>query len=681
MKKLNKSIVLTLAFILALGVLNVFPRQALATVTESQLSAINGTFAGSLSTDWFARNNGDQSSGSILLQTDDETLVIKIYEDTAMPEGYEYYSFELGDQLDIQYQAGSSLGISGYRAVNVAFTSADIYQASGVVLTRVLDPNNQFADKPLGRYVLQTNDGAKTFRVYPDTLMPSGEPYGNNVNNFYEIKDNDKLEIKYIYLNEEAYLNLPDINRDDRKILSLNLIENDNLPDYYLEKIRLDTINPKIGETVKFSVMLKNLGDLATDSVYLKGKSSNNAAGLSIYSRERAINPNAYYIENNSPWIQSNSFAITKPTYSQPGYYTFTVSVDPFNNVREKNENNNSQSLTIYIQPEQADQSVKGNDNQLSDISGKNEPKIIDTYGEAEMPFSMNIEGVKQTYGTDESFNLTIKALEKNGSLAMQTKGFFMQAYVTKFTEKEIYTDAKTVYGGNAEYNNGSWTIGQIGPFATGLYRLEISLYCGLDESYCAKTYGVARQVTYTYWFKVAESNNQATEKTTRSDNQTVGQTESQNITSVEKKSATEINAYQTKTTSQAKNLLDKVKGKILLQVEKRGEAYYVAPSSDKIYYLKDGPSAYQLMRETGLGISEKDFLDLMSASAAGEKLRKKLTGKIVLRVQARGEAYYINPENSTITYMPNGEAAYKIMREQSLGISNNDLAKIGVTN
>jgi len=51
--------------------------------------------------------------------------------------------------------------------------------------------------------------------------------------------------------------------------------------------------------------------------------------------------------------------------------------------------------------------------------------------------------------------------------------------------------------------------------------------------------------------------------------------------------------------------------GKILLQVESRGEAWYINPKDGKRYFLSKADDAYQVMREQGLGISEKDFSSL----------------------------------------------------------------------
>lgn len=120
--------------------------------------------------------------------------------------------------------------------------------------------------------------------------------------------------------------------------------------------------------------------------------------------------------------------------------------------------------------------------------------------------------------------------------------------------------------------------------------------------------------------------------------------------------------------------VLARTVGYILLQVEQHGEAWYVDPISGKRYYMKDGPTAYQMMRSFGLGVSEKDY-DTM---AAGDySMKNRLSGRIVLRVQAHGEAYYIHPKDLKMYYLQNGDEAYRIMRLYSLGITDVDLDKI----
>ncbi|GEM_PF-5510783 len=52
----------------------------------------------------------------------------------------------------------------------------------------------------------------------------------------------------------------------------------------------------------------------------------------------------------------------------------------------------------------------------------------------------------------------------------------------------------------------------------------------------------------------------------------------------------------------------DHVSGKILLDVEKNGEAYYIYPKDKKAYYLGRPSDAFDIMRKLGLGITNNDI-------------------------------------------------------------------------
>ena len=54
--------------------------------------------------------------------------------------------------------------------------------------------------------------------------------------------------------------------------------------------------------------------------------------------------------------------------------------------------------------------------------------------------------------------------------------------------------------------------------------------------------------------------------------------------------------------------LSNRLKGRILLQVESHGEAWYINPEDSKRYYMPDGPSAYEIMKYLSLGISNSNL-------------------------------------------------------------------------
>ncbi|MFA6551464.1 MAG: hypothetical protein WCV41_02985, partial [Patescibacteria group bacterium] len=121
-------------------------------------------------------------------------------------------------------------------------------------------------------------------------------------------------------------------------------------------------------------------------------------------------------------------------------------------------------------------------------------------------------------------------------------------------------------------------------------------------------------------------------------------------------------------------SLSNKLKGRILLQVENHGEAWYINPKNSKKYYMADGDEAYNIMRDLGVGITNKDLEKIKT----DKNFAKKHSGKIFLQVEDKGQAYYIDFEGNG-HYLKDGGEAYKIMRELGLGITNNNIRKIDI--
>lgn len=121
------------------------------------------------------------------------------------------------------------------------------------------------------------------------------------------------------------------------------------------------------------------------------------------------------------------------------------------------------------------------------------------------------------------------------------------------------------------------------------------------------------------------------------------------------------------------------LKGRILLQVEAKGEAWYVDPVSSQRAYLGRPADAFAVMRSYGLGISNNDLAKIAAPNEKNKDLAlaKKLAGRILLAVQSKGEAYYINPTDFKKYYLGRPADAFSVMRSKGLGISNSNLEKI----
>jgi len=179
-------------------------------------------------------------------------------------------------------------------------------------------------------------------------------------------------------------------------------------------------------------------------------------------------------------------------------------------------------------------------------------------------------------------------------------------------------------------------------------------------------------------------------------------------------------------------NAAGKLAGRILLQVERRGEAWYVDPVTGLRYYLAGAAEAYALMRTKAIGMSNADLAkipasvdgvtgsdgdrdglpdrleialgsdsQLADTDADGysdyqefalgfnprgpgrlsfnQAFVNKYRGRILLQADGRGEAWYLSPVNGQRYYLGAPEDAYALMRKLGLGVKDSDLEKIGV--
>jgi len=177
-------------------------------------------------------------------------------------------------------------------------------------------------------------------------------------------------------------------------------------------------------------------------------------------------------------------------------------------------------------------------------------------------------------------------------------------------------------------------------------------------------------------------------------------------------------------------SLSQKLKGKILLQVEENGEAWYVNPVNLEKYYLGRPHDAFDIMQSLGIGITNEDLWKIPVASFGLDEqdedndgvsnalevsfgtdifkkdtdgdgyddkkeilnghnpkgtgvinidkdIVKRLSGFIVLQVESNGEAWYINTDDLKRYYLGRPKDAFAVMRDLGLGINNNNLAQI----
>ena len=163
---------------------------------------------------------------------------------------------------------------------------------------------------------------------------------------------------------------------------------------------------------------------------------------------------------------------------------------------------------------------------------------------------------------------------------------------------------------------------------------------------------------------------------------------------------------------AQTNNLAEKLTGRILLQVESLGEAWYINPVNYSRYYLGRPADAFIIMRKFGVGITNnnlnkiaigmidesyknqdsdgdgyndyEEIINDYNANGIGklqidENFSNASAGKIFLQIEKNGEAWYVNPVDNKRYFLGRPADAYAIMRELGLGINNENIEKISI--
>ena len=129
-------------------------------------------------------------------------------------------------------------------------------------------------------------------------------------------------------------------------------------------------------------------------------------------------------------------------------------------------------------------------------------------------------------------------------------------------------------------------------------------------------------------------------------------------------------------------DMAHRLSGRIVLQTEEEGEAWYINPVDYKRYYLGRPRDAWNIMRALGLGATDVNLarvpINGTSWTIASDMI-KYVNGRILIQVELNGEAWYVSPVNLQRYYMGRPADAFQLMRNLGLGITNSDLSQIEV--
>jgi len=179
-------------------------------------------------------------------------------------------------------------------------------------------------------------------------------------------------------------------------------------------------------------------------------------------------------------------------------------------------------------------------------------------------------------------------------------------------------------------------------------------------------------------------------------------------------------------------SLADNLSGRILLQVEASGEAWYMYPGDNKRYYLGRPADAFTIMQGLGIGISNSDLekipigltnyvdddtdkdglsdrleesleTDISNSDSDGDGFSDKdeimlgynpngtgnikidrsfasrQAGNIFIQTEKQGQAWYISPVDNKRYYLGRPDDAFTIMRELGLGITNYNISTLAI--
>jgi len=150
-------------------------------------------------------------------------------------------------------------------------------------------------------------------------------------------------------------------------------------------------------------------------------------------------------------------------------------------------------------------------------------------------------------------------------------------------------------------------------------------------------------------------------------------------VNRVENKASDIIAAEKLVSTTPDPKLAARVSGRLLLQVENKGYIWYVNPNDNKRYLISQD-SALDIFRSLALGITEAN-LELITTKESGKKgnaaLSNRLKGKLLLRVENRGQISYVDLDGYRHDIAQRN--LMNIFRTLSLGISNSDIRKISI--
>ena len=230
---------------------------------------------------------------------------------------------------------------------------------------------------------------------------------------------------------------------------------------------------------------------------------------------------------------------------------------------------------------------------QVADENDNYSDRIIIEYNYSPKEVNLNLTPNKYVIYSDDTKQDVLYIVEgkKYVDYIISDDKFFIEWADTIFDENYVYKvqlkekDKDGIYAEN--------TMGEKYDCRTGNYDIE---YCGQSvlKNNTSKKYTLFEHLKedVIYYFFISSSNNSEENEI--------------NPFSIKYDSSYQPNNNNNQINNYDYNLARRLKGNILLQVESSGEAYYVYPENSNRYYLGRPADAFSVMRELGLGATHQ---------------------------------------------------------------------------
>lgn len=126
-------------------------------------------------------------------------------------------------------------------------------------------------------------------------------------------------------------------------------------------------------------------------------------------------------------------------------------------------------------------------------------------------------------------------------------------------------------------------------------------------------------------------------------------------------------------------SLAQSLKGRILIQVEDLGQAWYVNPVTNTRYNLGRPSESLAILQKLALGMSNANLNKIADTDSEviNASFTKAYAGRILIQTENNGQAWYVNPVNLKKYYLGNPADVFNIMKQLGLGITNDNLMNI----